>query len=257
MLLSHDVSNTMLLSLLQCVQHHGAIPVTCQIPWHGAIPLSMCPTPWCYPSYNVSNTMVLSLLQCVQHHGAIPLTMCPTPWSLLQCHGWEIAVILRNFRKTKLSKSKFLFLYIFFYYSISTCTQCATRRLSLCDIRKYRFPAFHGTSPAKPPSSFSFAHAWYKQFRAWNSSRKRGFSRKWKSKMAEKIFFRGKQIHKHTLFFKQSVGVAESMEITREWMRVCQQNRALMELSFVDICIFQAISVTEVYGRSWLVKKVC
>ena len=24
----------------------------------------------------------------------------------------------------------------------------------------------------------------------------------------------------------------------------------LMELSFVDICIFQAISVTEVYGRS-------
>ena len=70
-------------------------------------------------------------------------------------------------------------------------------------------------------------------------------------------FFCGKQIHKHTLFFKQSVGVAESMEITRERMRVCQQNRALMELSFVDICIFQAISVTEVYGRSWLVKKVC
>ena len=72
-----------------------------------------------------------------------------------------------------------------------------------------------------------------------------------------KIFFRGEQIHKHTLFFKQSVGVAESMEITREWMRVCRQNRALMELSFVDICIFQAISVTEVYGRPWLVKKVC
>ena len=65
-----------------------------------------------------------------------------------------------------------------------------------------------------------------------------------------------KQIHKHTLFFKQSVGVAESMEITRERMRVCQQNRALMELSFVDLCIFQAISVTEVYFRSWLVKKV-
>ena len=46
------------------------------------------------------------------------------------------------------------------------------------------------------------------------------------------------------------LGVAESMEITRERMRVCQQNRALMELSFVDICIFQAISLTEVYGRS-------
>ena len=73
----------------------------------------------------------------------------------------------------------------------------------------------------------------------------------------KKIFSAEKQIHKHTLFFKQSVGVAESMEITRERMQVCQQNRALMELSFVDICIFQAISVMEVYGRSWLVKKVC
>ena len=38
----------------------------------------------------------------------------------------------------------------------------------------------------------------------------------------------GKQIDKHTFFFKQSVGVAES----------CQQNQALMELSSVDICIF-------------------
>ena len=58
-------------------------------------------------------------------------------------HGWEIAVILRNFRKTKLSKSK---KYIFFFNSISTYIQCATRRLSLCDIRKYHFPAFYGTS---------------------------------------------------------------------------------------------------------------
>ena len=73
---------------------------------------------------------------------------------------------------------------------------------------------------------------------------------KMKSKIAEKFFSAEKKIHKHTLFFKQSVGVAESMEITRERMRVCQQNRALMELSFVDICIFQAISVTGVYGRS-------
>ena len=60
-------------------------------------------------------------------------------------HGWEIAVILRNFRKTKFSKSKFL-LFFFFFNSISTCIQCATRRLLLCDIRKYRFPAFYGTS---------------------------------------------------------------------------------------------------------------
>ena len=43
------------------------------------------------------------------------------------CHGWEIAVILRNFRKTKLSKSKFLFVSFFFLNSISTCIQCATR----------------------------------------------------------------------------------------------------------------------------------
>ena len=61
---------------------------------------------------------------------------------------------------------------------------------------------------------------------------------------------RGTQIDKYTFLFKQSVGVAESMEITLERMRVCQQNRALMVLLFVDICIFQAISVTEVYGRS-------
>ena len=61
-------------------------------------------------------------------------------------HGWEIAVILRNFRKTKLSKSKFLFFFLFFFNSISTYIQCATRRLSLCDIRRYRFPAFYGTS---------------------------------------------------------------------------------------------------------------
>ena len=62
-------------------------------------------------------------------------------------HGWEIAVILRNFRRTKLSKSKFLFFLSFFFFnSISTYIQCATRRLSLCDIRKCRFPAFYGTS---------------------------------------------------------------------------------------------------------------
>ena len=70
--------------------------------------------------------------------------------------------------------------------------------------------------------------------------------------MEIKIENRGKQIDKHTFFFflKQSVGVAESMEITHERMRVCQQNRALMELSFVDICIFQAVSMTKVYGWS-------
>ena len=43
----------------------------------------------------------------------------------LLMHGWEIAVILRNFRKTKLSKSKFFF-FFFFFNSISTYIQCAT-----------------------------------------------------------------------------------------------------------------------------------
>ena len=66
-------------------------------------------------------------------------------------HGWEIAVILRNFRKTKLSKSKFLFFsflffFFFFFNSVSTYIQCTTRRFSLCNIRKYRFPAFYGAS---------------------------------------------------------------------------------------------------------------
>ena len=42
-------------------------------------------------------------------------------------HGWEIAVILRNLRKTKLSKSKFLFFFFFFVNSISPYIQCATR----------------------------------------------------------------------------------------------------------------------------------
>ena len=42
-------------------------------------------------------------------------------------------------------------------------------------------------------------------------------------------------------------------------MRVhCQQSLSLsvIELLFMDICIFQAISGAEVYGWTWLVKKV-
>ena len=164
-------------------------------------------------------------------------------------HGWEIAVILRNFRKTKLSKSKFLFFFSFFYsistmYTMCDSTTFALRhtQISLSGILRHF---------ARQAATFFYTHM------IQTTSRKRGFSQKWKSKIAEKNFFHSKQIHKHTLFFKQSVRVVESMEITRERMRVYQQNRALMELSFVDICIFQAISMTEVYGRSWLVKKVC
>ena len=115
-------------------------------------------------------------------------------------HGWEIAVILRNFRKTKLSKSNFFF---FFFFTVSTCIQCATRRLSLCDICKYRFPAFYGTSARQAAIFFCtrMIQTWSSFSRAWNSLRKRGFSRKWKSKIAEKNFFRRKTIWQAYFFF--------------------------------------------------------
>ena len=65
-------------------------------------------------------------------------------------HGWEIAVILRNFRKTKLSKSKNFF-FNFFFYSISTCTICDSTtfalrhtQISLSGIlRHFRLPSRH------------------------------------------------------------------------------------------------------------------
>ena len=73
---------------------------------------------------------------------------------MLACmHGWEIAVILRNFRKTKLSKS-----FLFFFFTLFQHVQYATRRLSLCDIRKYRFPAFYGTSARQAAIFFWHTH---------------------------------------------------------------------------------------------------
>ena len=80
---------------------------------------------------------------CLRLVGLVVLWLCLRPQACVSSHGWEIAVILLNFRKTKLSKSNFL---LFFFYSTSTYIQCATRQLSLCDIHKYRFPAFYGTS---------------------------------------------------------------------------------------------------------------
>ena len=149
-------------------------------------------------------------------------------------HGWEIAVILRNFRKTKLSKSKFLFFFFFQLcfnmYTMRDSTTFALRhtQISLSGILRHfaRQAAIFLCTRMIQTSERGIRHG-------NEDSRKNE-----------------KQIHNYTLFFKQSVGVAESMEITRERMRVCQQNRALMELSFVDLCIFQAISVTEVYFRS-------
>ena len=145
-------------------------------------------------------------------------------------HGWEIAVILRNFRKTKLSKSIYFILFFFFIlyfnmYNMRLDDFCFAAYANIA------FRHFTALPPAKPPSSFGtrMIQTWSSFSRAWNSSRKRGFSPKWKSKIAEKKFFRGKtNWQAYFFFFKQSIGVAES----------CQQNRALMELSFADICIF-------------------
>ena len=73
-----------------------------------------------------------------------------------------------DFRKTKLSKSKISFSFFFFFFfslnSISTYIQCATRRLSLCDIRKYRFPAFYGTSDRQAAIFF-----WTRMIQTWSS----------------------------------------------------------------------------------------
>ena len=77
--------------------------------------------------------------------------------------------------------------------------------------------------------------------------------------LAEKRYFLRKNKLTSLLFFLNSPPVLQKVwKSRRERMRVgCQQNRALMELSSVDICIFQAISMTEVYGCFCLVKKVC
>ena len=78
---------------------------------------------------------------------------CVCVWSPF--HGWEIAVILRNFRKTKLSKSKFLF-FSFFQQ---------TYNVQLDDFRfatyaNIAFRHFTALLTAKPPSSVE--HAWYR-----------------------------------------------------------------------------------------------
>ena len=81
-------------------------------------------------------------------------------WSI-HLHGWEIAVILRNFRKTKLSKSKFLF-FSFFLNSISTYITYNVQLDDFCfaTYSNIAFRHFTALPTAKPPSSFE--HAWYK-----------------------------------------------------------------------------------------------
>ena len=56
------------------------------------------------------------------------------------------------------------FFSFFFFNSISTYIQCATWRLSLCDIRKYRFPAFYGTSDRQAAIFF-----WTRMIQTWSS----------------------------------------------------------------------------------------
>ena len=63
-------------------------------------------------------------------------------------HGWEIAVILRNFRKTKLSKSNFFFFFKL-YFNIHTMCNSTTfalrhTQISLSGIlRHFRPPSRH------------------------------------------------------------------------------------------------------------------
>ena len=135
--------------------------------------------------------------RCVLH---VPTKVCVacTHQGVCCMHGWEIAVILRNFRKTKLSKSKFLFLN-FFFYSISTCIQCATRRLSLCDIRKYRFPALYGTSARQ--AAIFFCTRMIQTTQSLEFVAETRILAEMKIENRGKFFFRGKQIDKHTFFF--------------------------------------------------------
>ena len=52
-------------------------------------------------------------------------------------HGWEIAVILRNFRKTKLSKSKFLFYFFLLCFNMYTMCDSMTFALRHTQISLY------------------------------------------------------------------------------------------------------------------------
>ena len=64
-------------------------------------------------------------------------------------HGWEIAVILRNFRKTKLSKSIFFFFTLFQHvYNV---------RLDDFRFATYAKIAFRHFTALRPPSSFAHA----------------------------------------------------------------------------------------------------
>ena len=125
--------------------------------WRDKCPIPFMPIPM--PLYDGKGALYQSIM------GTVPSLyqfMAKVHFTSLKMYGWEIAVILRNFRKTKLSKSKFFF--FFFFNSISTYILCATRRLSLCDICKYHFPAFYGTSDRQAAIFF-----WTRMIQTWSS----------------------------------------------------------------------------------------
>ena len=79
------------------------------------------------------------------------LVQCCNTWTGKWKHGWEIAVILWNFRKTKLSKSKIFFPFFFLqlYFNIHTMCNSTTfalrhTQISLSSIlRHFRPPSRH------------------------------------------------------------------------------------------------------------------
>ena len=84
--------------------------------------------------------------------------MCVCVRARMCVHGWEIAVILRNFCKIKLSKSKFLFFSFKLLFQHVYNVQLDDFRFATYANSAFRH--FTALSTAKPPSSF--AHAWYK-----------------------------------------------------------------------------------------------
>ena len=72
-------------------------------------------------------------------------------------HGWEIAVNLRNFRKTKLSKSKNFFFFFFFLTLFQHTYNVQLDEFRFATYANIAFRHFTALRTAKPPSSFEHA----------------------------------------------------------------------------------------------------
>ena len=99
----------------------------------------------------------LTCLNTVCNHHGWPAQLHS---AVSQMHGWEIAVILRNFRKTKLSKSKFFFFFFFFLTLFQHVYNVQLDDFRFATYANIAFRHFTALPTAKPPSSF--AHTWYK-----------------------------------------------------------------------------------------------